>query len=575
MLKSLYAKNFALIDEVKVEFHAGLNIITGETGAGKSILIGALAAILGERLGKEVIRTGADKVVIEAEFALSEGSHLADLLQRNDIESFGRDLVIRREMNVNGRSRCFINDTPAQVSVLAELGDMLVDLHGQHQHQALLKASNHISYLDDFANLEDKISEYKSCYKKLLHSVKELADLKSRQQEMSQSRDVLAFQLNEITSVDPQLHEDDDLKKEEIILRNAELLNEKSHQLYDELYEKNGSASEIINLAVAALDDLKNIDEKFLQLRDVCENAKILIDDVARNVQDYMGNISYDSERLEAIRARLAELTILKKKHGGIIDAILDKKAELEQRLSLIENFDDEMDRLSEEVSQTRNRLKDLCLTLSAHRKKAGEIFSDYIEKELSELGMLKAKFKFCQDHKRATGEPFIEIDDQLVSVNERGSDQIEFLISANPGEEPKPLVAVASGGEISRIMLALKTLLADADKVPVLVFDEIDIGISGRIAQAVGRKLRKLAETHQVISITHLPQIASMATSHFLVEKFDDGRFTQTTIRELVAQERTEQIARLFGGESLTELHLQAASELIKEAESLVQTQE
>jgi DNA repair protein RecN (Recombination protein N) len=212
---------------------------------------------------------------------------------------------------------------------------------------------------------------------------------------------------------------------------------------------------------------------------------------------------------------------------------------------------------------------------LSERRKKAGEIFSELVEKELSELGMSKAKFKFCQEHKRATQEPFVEIDGQIVSVNERGSDQIEFLISANPGEEPKPLVAVASGGEISRIMLALKTLLTAADKVPVLVFDEIDIGISGRIAQSVGRKLRKLAETHQVISITHLPQIASMATRHYLVEKSDDGHFTQTTIRELAAEERTEQIARLFGGESLTDLHLQAASELIKEAESLAQAQE
>ena len=572
MLKSLYAKNFALLDEVKVEFHQGLNIITGETGAGKSILIGALGAILGERMGKDIIRSGCDKVTIEAEFVLPDTMNLEDFFNTHDIENFEIDLVVRREINSNGRSRCFINDTPVSLSILAGLGDRLVDLHGQHEHQLLLNVPRHIEYLDEFSNLSGELEEYKILYDFFADKYTELEKLKEKQEEITKSRELVSFQLAEIDTVAPQPNEEEELKREELILRNAELLHEKSFRLFNELYDKDGSVSELLKIASADLDDLARIDEKFSSLQADCENARILVDEIALASQNYCGELTFDADRLEQVRDRLGQFSALKKKYGGTIDAVLEIKAELEQKLSLVENVKNELERLNLEVEKCRNDLKNKSLALSDKRKSTAELLCEKIVAELGDLGMSKAKFNITQKYKVASREPFIHLQGEDITLHDRGIDYVEFLISANPGEEPKPLASVASGGEISRVMLALKSLLANADKIPVLIFDEIDIGISGRIAQSVGRRLRKLAGSHQVISITHLPQIASMAHYHYLVEKNGDDVATQTSIRKLSDTERTEQIARLFGGEFVSTLHLQTASELIKEAELLNQ---
>jgi len=568
MLKTLYAKNFAIIDELKVNFHPGLNIITGETGAGKSILIGALGALLGERMNKEVIRSGADKLIIEGIFQIQNVPAVRDFLMENDLDSPDEELIIRREITINGRNRSFVNDSPVSLGLLSSLGDLLVDLHGQHDHQLLLKSAFHIQYLDEFAGLKEELSQYSQLFHDFLAAGKELKLLQERQEDIVKSRDVFSFQLQEINAVDPQPNEDEELEKEERILRNSELLYEKTTRLFSELYEKEGSVSEVLGQAISDLTTLAEIDENFSSFVTECENARITVDEIANALQKYFGEIPFDAERLEQIRERLAVLTGLKKKYGGTIDAVLQKKAQLEQELSRITNLDQELANLRQQVEEKRNELKKLSLLLSEKRRAAAEDLAEKAVRELAKLGMSKAKFQIRQEYKSAIHEPYIEVDGEKIQLNARGIDQIEFLISANPGEEPKPLQNVASGGEISRIMLALKSLLAHADKVPVLVFDEIDIGISGRIAQAVGRNLRKLAQFHQLISITHLPQIASMAHHHYLVEKQGDEYTTRTTIRELTNSERTEQIARLFGGERVTETHLQSATELMREAE-------
>jgi DNA repair protein RecN (Recombination protein N) len=568
MLKSLYAKNYALIDEINVQFHHGLNIITGETGAGKSILLGALGALLGDRLSKDVIRSGAEKVIVEGIFHATESIEIAELLQAHDLGTNDSEIIVRREINISGKNRCFINDTPVSLDILASLGDILVDLHGQHQHQLLLQISRHIHYLDDFAHLAEQRARLKESYECLVSLSKELNDLLNREEELKKSKDYLQFQLDEISAVDPQPDEEDVLKDEERILRNAELLYERTGALFQQIYEGEGAVSEIMGNAVNDLADLAQIDKSFIDLRSQCEQAKIAIDEIAKALQGYCSSIDFDTNRLEAIRQRLAVLAGLKKKYGGTIAAILEQKSKAALELDLIENLEGEIERLNGRMEEERVTLRQLSLDVSKIRRVAAQELNGKVVAELERLGMPNADFQIRQDFKTAGPQSqYVVIDDQPVQVSPNGIDQVEFLISANPGEDLKPLVKVASGGEISRVMLALKSLLAEADKVPVLIFDEIDIGISGRIAQAVGKSLRKLAQSHQVICITHLPQIASMAHHHYLVEKTASENETFTSIRELPESERTEQIARLFGGETVTEAHLASASELIKEA--------
>jgi DNA repair protein RecN (Recombination protein N) len=567
MLTSLYAKNFALIREVRVEFDKGLNIITGETGAGKSILIGAVGALLGERLSKDVVRSGTEKATVEGVFKGPFSDEISTVLKENDINIDENEILICREMQRSGRSRCFINDTPVPLQFLIDVGNMLVDLHGQHQHQLLLQVARHIDYLDDFARLQESLNKMHECYQRYTTLHKLLETLLSRQQQLQQSRELYEFQLKEIQEIDPHPEEDEQLDRDERVLRNSELLFEKLTILFKTLYENDGSVVEILKTAENNLSELLPIDKKFKEYQNELSNARITVEDIAHAMHEYSEKATFDADRLDTIRRRIVMLNSLKKKYGGTIPALLEHKAKLLAEIAMVENLHDDIQENHKNLEEEYNKLKNISLHLSAERGKASDTLSNMVMAELAHLGMSHAKFSVSNQYKNADHGYFLDLDGQKITVNQKGVDQIEFLISANPGEPLKPLTNVASGGEISRIMLALKTLLANADKVPVLIFDEIDIGISGRIAQAVGHSLKKLADLHQVLCITHLPQIASMADHHFLVEKITDGKETVTQIRKLNTDERTMQIARLFGGEVVTETHLQSALELIQEA--------
>ncbi len=564
MLTFLFAKNYLLIDEIKVDFQAGLNIITGETGAGKSILIGALGALLGERLGKEAIRAGADKAVIEGEFLTGRLPAAADLLREHEIEEQGGTVLVRREVHSSGKSRCFINDTPVPLAVLSELGDLLVDLHGQHEHQLLLKSANHGPYLDAFAGLESELEACRSSYQELTAAVRALRSAEEQAAELARSRDYKAFQLQEIRAVAPAAGEEEQLLADEQILKNAELLYEHTARLFARLYESEGSAAEVLTATAAELGQLAAIDPGFSTMENDARSALILVEELAKSVQHYHQAISFDPERLEKVRQRLSALTALKRKHGGTLEAVIALGQQLEGELALVDNLDARLAQLTRQREEARSRLAELCAALSERRQTAATVFAAKVAAALAQLGMPRAQFAVARQVTPATAEPWILLAGEKVHIGPRGADHLEFLLSANPGEEARPLAAVASGGEISRVMLALKTLLAEADRIPVLIFDEIDIGISGRIAQAVGRSLKELAMSHQVICITHLPQIASMADHHLLVEKGGDERSTRTTIRPLTAEERVAQVAALIGGDVVTQAHLQSASELI-----------
>jgi DNA repair protein RecN (Recombination protein N) len=566
MLNSLFAKNYILIDELKVAFQPGLNIVTGETGAGKSILIGALGALLGDRLGKEVIRSGADKAVIEGEFLISGVPAATAFLREHEIDEQGDSVLVRREVSTSGKSRCFINDTPVPLTVLEELGDLLVDLHGQHEHQLLLKVAHHGPYLDAFAGLDQELDALKIAHQQLVAGIKELRSVEQKAAELARSRDYMQFQLQEISAVAPVADEEEQLHAEEQILRNAELLFERTAHIFSRLYESDGSAAEMLTATAADLGQLAAIDNRFSTMQNDCQSARILIDELAKSIQHYNQSISFDPERLEKIRQRLAALAALKRKHGGSIDEVISLQHRLEGELELVDNLDATLAQLRKELEAVRSRLAALNAEVSGRRKTAARTFSDKVVAALALLGMPRARFEVRQQSTPSSEEPFAALDGQNVRIGPRGSDHLEFLLAANPGDEVKPLAAVASGGEISRVMLALKTLLAEVDRIPVLIFDEIDIGISGRIAQAVGRSLKELAARHQVLCITHLPQIASMADCHFLVEKDGDDQQTRTTIRPLTREERIAQVAALIGGDVVTQAHLQSASELIAE---------
>ncbi|NOZ60526.1 MAG: DNA repair protein RecN [Calditrichaeota bacterium] len=569
MLKSLHVENFALIDKIDVEFSAGLNIITGETGAGKSILIDALGSTLGEKIPADALRRGTNKAITESLFEIGHLRHVVEFMRQTEIDNLDNALILRKESSQSGRNRAFVNDTPFPNAMLEQLGEFLVDLHGQHEHQALLKVKYHIQYLDDFGGYSDLLIETGQEYRKYTLLVEELHNLHKKEKQSREKRDLYQFQLQEIQEIDPQPGEEKELIQEEKLLGNSEKRYQLSAAAANELYDAEESIYDRLSRTLEMVEELAAIDSELGPIRHDCESAQVATQEIGKFLQSYSQNIEIDPERLEQIRDRLGQFSALKRKYQRTIDEIIQYKQQLEQELHLIENLEEAISRKQEEIQRQREILTKLCLQLSEKRKQAAQKLEAEVQAHLSQLSMKNARFQVSvtqiPDEKGA-----VEVNSGRVRANERGIDQVEFFMAANPGEDLKPLIRVASGGEISRIMLALKSSLASADRIPTLIFDEIDIGISGRIAQAVGLSLKKLAQTHQIICITHLPQIASMADHHFVVEKTSANETTTTQIRKLSASEHVYEIAKLLGGETVSEAHINSARELIAEAQRL-----
>lgn len=566
MLKSVYIKNYALVDEVEIQFGPGLNILTGETGAGKSILIGAIGTLLGERTSAGVLRPNAAKAIVEGQFELGRAPAVAEFLQERDLGQATEPLIIRREILQNGRSRAFINDTPVNLEDLAACADLLVDLHGQHEHQSLLKTASHLFFLDDFAGLSEMRRELNAIFQQIEKLRHELDALRSKEQTLLERRDFLNFQIQEIERINPQPDEEEDLLAEEKRLAHSAELQESCIRLIDSLYEMEGSVSEHLGVAVQILSSLQNFDSAFKTVQEDVESALISIEETVKFLQSYVSRIEINPERLEAVRSRLAEFSRLKKKYGVPIPAILEKKALLEAELAQIDTLDEQIEALDNKLSSLREEYRTRAVELSTRRQQAVHDLQALIPQLLSEIGMPGTAFRVDLT-RDSRPESWLVVDDQAVQAYATGIDRVQFHISANPGQPLRPLAKIASGGEISRIMLALKSAIIHAVQIPVMIFDEIDIGISGRVAEAVGKKLRFLARNYQIICITHLPQIASAGEQHFLVEKHQKDGTTTTTIRPLEAAERERAIAQLLGGETITDAHLSSARDLLQAA--------
>lgn len=566
MLRSLYIRDYALIEELEVEFESGLNIITGETGAGKSILLGALKMILGERASTEVVREGARKAIIEGVFDDAHTVKLRTLLEANGIESSSQ-MILRREIT-SSQSRAFINDTPAKLNVLREVAALTIDLHGQHEHQSLLRTELHLEMLDSFGSLGALLATYQAHYEALGKLMQERKRLMARERELRQQKELYAFQIKEIDQVAPRAGEVDELEAEGRILENAERLYEATAELYSVLYETDTAVHDQLVVVRNELQDLARIARDFEEALNEVKTAQIIVSEVANFLQDYNARIEFNPERLEVIRERLSALDHLKLKYGGSLDAVLAYREEIGQQYELASNFERAIARLSEHIDAEQVRLSEAAQRLSTKRHEVAGRIEQAIGDELATLGMPNSQFEvhftLQQDANGWIQFPVAGHMPERYAAFATGMDQVEFYISANVGEPPKPLARIASGGEISRIMLALKTILAKSDRLPILVFDEIDTGISGAMARKVGLSMHDLAQYHQIIAITHLAQIAALGDTHFLVEKAVVGGRTKTQIRKLSAEEQTAEVASLISGTEVTEAALRSARELM-----------
>lgn len=534
MLEELTIKNVAVIDKLSVSFDNGLNVLTGETGAGKSIIIDSINMILGDRAKKELIRNGTDKAEVEAVFTICDS--VKPLLEENGIDTDDDAVIINRSITADGKSRARINGSAVTVNVLRDVADKLINIHGQHDNQALLSPKKHINFLDNYAKTQPLLEKYRGLYDRRRELEREIARITANDNDRVRRADFLSYQINEITNARLVPGEDEELAKDRELLRRAEEISESTQAAYDLLYDGTDgtSAYDLISRAADELKGISDVNEQIMTAYEAVMSAMYSVEDSAREIRNFGDGVEFDEEALAQTEERLDLINRLKRKYGATIDDILSFCQKAEEELHGIETQDESLAELQSLLLQTENELKTASGELSAKRKAAADVLRSEIETSLRDLNMEKARFE-------------ISITDKAFSSD--GADNVEFLISSNPGENPKPLVKVASGGELSRVMLAIKSVLADTDGVKTMIFDEIDTGVSGSAAEKIANKLRATAVNAQVICITHLPQLASAADTHFLIEKDVDGDMASTHITRLDRDGRIEEIARIVGG--------------------------
>ena len=562
MIKSLYIKDFALIDELDVQFERGLNVLTGQTGAGKSIIIGALNMILGERADTEVIRQGADKAISEATIEVGDNGWMKSFLEENAVD-YSPELILRREIRQTG-SRAFINDTPVNISVLKQVGDQLVDLHGQHDHQLLLKDENHLGVIDRFDSVQPVLEAYQLEFKKMTELRKKLRDLNKRERELKEKTELYQFQVKELEAADLNSDEEEELIAEMNLLDNAEDLDQKAAAITEIGNGDEVSLMDMLNTIKLHLEDMARIEPEFESYLKEVTTARISIQETVQFAERYRSGIEFNPQRLESLRQRQAELKRLQKKYSRSIPELIQYYNTIKTELNAAENFDLEIERIEKKISDQAEKLKEKAVALHEKRLAVGNQLSTEIVQALKNLGIMNGQFEVSVEW-LYSDNGWIEMDGQPVDCQEHGCDDVRFFISTNKGEEPKPLAKIASGGEISRVMLSLKSILAKEHHLPVMIFDEIDNGISGNISEKVGREMRKLSEHCQIVAITHQPQIASQAHKHYRVEKMEQGDRTITKIEPLTEEEHIREVASLMSGEEITESALSSARELIE----------
>ncbi len=550
MLSEIYIQNLAVIEKAAIDFSMGLNIFTGETGAGKSIVVDSINAVLGQRVSREIVRTGCDKAVVVGVFT-DLPDHVLNKISEYGYETDNGQLIVQREIHADGRGNARICGRPASISVVKDICSELVNIHGQHDNQALLSTEKHIHMLDEYGGYDDVLETYRSIFHELRDVVVEMKNLSADETQKEQRRDFLSYQIDEIVSADLQPDEDIQLEEDVKLMRNysniAESLNEAHQYLMGD--EENNGAVDLLASASSAVNSVGESGEELESIATALQDIYYTLQEVSGRIGIFMDGFDFDPARLAAMEERLDEIRRLKKKYGGSLEEINRYLVSAQQELETLESADARLEELAQKRHELMQKAQQQGEVLSKCRAEAAKRFTASVTRELKFLDMpnvvLKVLLTPCK-------------------MNRLGRETVEFLISTNPGEPPKSISKIASGGELSRIMLAIKDCLADKDRIPTMIFDEVDTGVSGRAAQKIGLKLKEVAHNKQVLCVTHLAQIAAMADTHFLIKKdAQDGR-TYTSVIPLDFEGRKHEVARIMGTGEMSDLLLQNAEQMI-----------
>jgi DNA repair protein RecN (Recombination protein N) len=563
MLRFFRIRNFALIKELEIEFGPGLNLLTGETGSGKSILVDALGLLLGSRSSQDMIRSECESAEIEGIFEFEPGSAILQMLGESGFEAEDNSLLIRREISGSGRNRVFINNHLATLSLLKSAGERLADIHGQQDQKSLLDLPTHLQWLDHFGGNERMLAGVREGYAQLKETARQLESLETNEQERLRRIDVLRFQIEEIRRINPQAGEKDELEKERSLLSNREKILSLALSAYSMLYESESSILSGANRLERLLRELEQFDGHWTQHREFLQDSLYRLEDLAYAARDYAARSDFSPERLEQVQQRLHELEKLTKKYGSSTSDILSYVQGCERELEELLAYSDASARLSARLDEGLVKYRKCADTLSEKRRRDAIRLQNEIRREFAALAMermeLQVFFHPEKDDGRKKHFP------GFYGLN--GVDHVEFLIAPNKGEEMRPLAKIASGGELSRLMLSIKSLCGSEEAGKTLVFDEVDAGIGGRVAEAVGKRLRDISARHQVLCVTHLPQIAAFARHHFSVRKEVVGQRTETFVVPLKEAERIQELSRMLGGKTITETTRRYALEMLENA--------
>lgn len=567
MLTLLKINNIALIDRLQLEFTDGLNLLTGETGSGKSIIVDSLGALTGERLSTDFIKEGASAARIEGLFSVAPSQELQRIFDEAGIEPEDGDLsemIVRRELSAAGKNRIFVNNQAVTAGFLRKIGGFLVDIHGQGEQQSLFDPREHLEMLDEYAAVAEERRQVAEKFRAWQNVLKELESLRQDETQKLQLIDILGFQVDELKKAALQPSEDEELEIERRRLMNVEKLSALSEDAYAILYENSESVISGLAQVVKNVDDLANYEASFGEYNESLNNAQAVIEDLAMTLRSFRTGLEFSPERLAEIESRLSEISRLKRKYGGSIESALQHLTDSEERLSRIESAELREAELRAKAADARREYLKIADALHQKRTTAAREYSKAVENALKDVALERARFEVRVN---APSNDELQSEDANKALTAKGFDNVEFFFSANAGESLKPIARVASGGEASRLMLVLKTtgkLIADAKTA---VFDEVDTGISGRVSEAVGRKLKQLSDFHQVLCVTHQPQVAALADSHFVVQKEMSGDKTTVNVVKLSSKERVEELARMLTGATVTETARKHAKEMLKAA--------
>ena len=562
MLLELHIHNFAIIEDISLEFHKGMTVLTGETGAGKSIIIDAVGLLAGGRGSADFVRHGTNKCTLEGHFTVPQNGKLKELFTQESLDYNSDLLVVQREIYQNGRSVCRVNGSVVTIALLKEIGAYLIDIHGQNEHQELMQSENHVHLLDYFGKntIEPLKSSYQATYQEYRKISNKYEKFQEQEQEIAQKIDILRFQTDEIAEADLSVGEEEELEEEERRLANFQTITEALTISYQALQESEPSALELVGKAMDEMRNVADVDQNLENISTALADAFYQLQEVSSEIYNELDEQEFDEARLDEIASRLNLIQQLKRKYGSTISEILEFYNESVEELSMIENSSESKAELSEQLEKLEADLLEKGALLSEERRKVALQLEKAIHGQLQALYMDKVVFVVHFENKEA----------RLKNVNPYGLDLIEFYISTNPGEPEKPLTRIASGGELSRMMLAMKTIFTKAQGVTSIIFDEIDTGVSGRVAQAIAEKIYSISVHSQVLCITHLPQVAAIADNHLYVEKMLETSRTTTEASILSENARIEELARMLSGSETTKVALQAAEELRKNAQEI-----